>query len=233
MKLDTSKYKAKNLGLRYGAIKGIVLHDTAGAGTENDVKYLATDPEHRNISVDFVVLRDGQIYQLNPYLDSRCTFHAGRNTKFKSMVNASVNQGTVGIEISQKANIKLSSPIWPREQVEAVAELCVWLCSKFRLEKTDITTHAKIITDGTRTDPRLFPFDEFWAYFNGHAVVSDQNPETQNTSLASKIFHTVQTGDTLTDIAHHYHKSIEELKVLNSIENENLIHVGQKLQITE
>lgn len=227
----SNRYRARNLGARTGRIAGIVLHDTAGSGTEGDARYLADDPEHRGISVDFVAMRDGTIYQLNPDLADKCTFHAGRNTLFKTYRNGGVNQHTVGIEISQKANIKLSAPMWPREQVEAVAELCVKLCKDFGLTKTDITTHAKIITDGSRTDPRLFPFDDFWAYFNSHAV--DHTAESPNESLARKVYHTVVNGDTLYSVANTYHKSVEELKVLNGMESTNLIRVGQALLISE
>lgn len=99
-----------------------------------------------------------------------------------------------------------------------MAELCAHLCEKFDLSKDDITTHAKIITDGSRSDPRRFPFDKFDDFFN--AISARQ--ET--------VRHTVVAGDTLYSLARRYETTVEEIKRLNSInEASNLITVGQVL----
>ena len=195
---------------------GIVLHDTAGSGTINDVKYLANPSDGRVVSVDFVVTRDGGVYQLNPDLKKHWTYHAGRNTKFKGFTNKDVNKATVGIEISQKANLSLT-PLYPGAQVKAVADLCAYLCQMFNLTKEDITTHAKIITDGSRSDPRQFPFTDFYGLFNaagGHQPTK----------------HTVVAGDTLYKLAIKYATTIEAIKHLNGMNTaSNLIVVGQVL----
>ena len=195
---------------------GIVLHDTAGSGTLNDVKYLSNPSDGRVVSADFVITRDGAIYQLNPDLKNHWTYHAGRATKFKGFVNKNVNKATVGIEISQKANLSLT-PLWPGAQVKSVAELCAYLCQMFNLTKEDITTHAKIITDGSRSDPRQFPFADFYALFNaagGHQPTK----------------HTVVAGDTLYKLAIKYGTTVEEIKRLNGMNTaSNLITVGQVL----
>lgn len=197
---------------------GIVLHDTAGAGTINDVKYLANPGDGRVVSVDFVVTRDGSIYQLTSDIKKFWCYHAGRATKFKGFKNSDVNKATVGIEISQKANLSLT-PLYPAEQVKAVAELCAYLCTKLNLTKNDITTHAKIITDGSRSDPRQFPFNDFWSFLAGAG-----SPQAGPTK------HTVVAGDTLYAIAKKYKTSIEQIKSLNSINKaSNLITVGQVL----
>lgn len=197
---------------------GIVLHDTAGAGTINDVKYLANPGDGRVVSSDFVVTRDGSVYQLTPDLKKHWTYHAGRATAFKGFVNKQVNKATVGIEISQKANLSLT-PLYPGAQVQAVAELCSYLCQMFNLTKDDITTHAKIITDGSRSDPRQFPFTDFWNLFNaagGHQPTK----------------HTVKAGDTLYKLANKYGTTIEAIKQLNGINTaSNLITVGQVLTV--
>jgi N-acetyl-anhydromuramyl-L-alanine amidase AmpD len=159
---------AKNLFMRRGRILGIVLHDTAGSGLHNDTRYLANPGDGRKVSVDFTVERDGSVWQLNPDLKKYCCSHAGRATKFKGYFNASVNHTTVGIEIVQKADLSLR-PLYPDAQVKAVADLCVWLCAEFKLDKADITTHRQIITDRSRIDPRQFPFEGdsgFWALFH-------------------------------------------------------------------
>jgi N-acetyl-anhydromuramyl-L-alanine amidase AmpD len=201
-------------------VVGIVLHDTAGAGTMNDVRFLASDND-RGVSVDFCVTRDGQIFQLSPDLRNTTMFHAGRSTRFRGLVNAAVNRGTIGIEIVQKADLSLS-PIYPAAQVRAVAELCAQLCNDFDLTRGDITTHARIITDGSRSDPRQFPFTTFDEIFNNALNTPGSNPVT----------HTVVAGDTLFALAKTFETTIEEIKRLNGINDaSNLITVGQVLTI--
>ena len=158
---------AKNLGTKRGDVLGIVLHDTAGTGTHNDTLYLANPTDGREVSVDFTVERNGSIWKLNPQLRINYTFHAGRATSFKGFVNADVNLVTIGIEIVQKRDLSLS-PIYPKAQVAAVGQLCAWLTSSFGLQSSDITTHRQIVTDGSRSDPRRFPFDTpdgFWSNY--------------------------------------------------------------------
>ena len=199
-------------------VVGIVLHDTAGAGTLNDVRFLASDND-RGVSVDFCVTRDGQIFQLSPDLRNRTMFHAGRKTRFRNLVNGAVNRGTIGIEIVQKADLSLS-PIYPDAQVRSVAELCAQLCNEFNLRRGDITTHALIIRDGSRSDPRQFPFTKFDVIFNDALNGAGTNP----------ILHTVVAGDTLFSLAQRFETTIEEIKRLNGInEASDLITVGQVL----
>ena len=210
-------YTARNLGSGQRTVKGIVLHDTAGSGKINDVRYLANPGDGRVVSVDFCVTRDGNVYQLSPDLKRNWTFHAGRATRFKGHINGAVNKHTVGIEIVQKADLSLA-PLYPEAQVKSVAELCAYLCEEFDLSKDDITTHAKIITDGSRSDPRRFPFHQFDDFYN---TASDEQ-ET--------IKHTVVAGDTLYSLARRFETTVEEIKRLNSInEASNLISVGQVL----
>lgn len=216
------EYTAKFFGKGPRKVVGIVLHDTAGTGLHNDTKYLANPGDGRKVSADFTVERDGTVYQLIADLKNSWSFHAGRSTAFKGLRNRDVMKSTVGIEICQKANLGLD-PIWPMAQVKAVAELCVHLCKTFGLTKSDITTHAKIITDGSRSDPRKFPFNEFWAFFDGANGTPGES---------GRVYHTVTLGETLWKIANQYQTRIETIKALNGInEPSNLITVGQKLRV--
>lgn len=225
--------KAKYLGtLPQGRTpRGIILHDTAGSGGHGDTLYLA-DPsgDGRKVSVDFTVERDGTIYQLNPDLVKHYTFHAGRNTLFKNLRNQEVTRKCIGIELCQKANLSLV-PVWPREQIKAAAVLCAWLCEEFLLKKEDIATHQGIITDGSRSDPRKFPFGEFWAYFIEAAAGSGSE---EGLILAEKVFHHVEAGDTLFALAGKYSTTIEKLKALNAMNTPGAaIFVGQTLLVKE
>lgn len=228
MAFNTS-LKAKNLAVRKGKVEFIVLHDTAGSGGYNDVVYLANDPEKRGVSVDFVVPKDGVIYQLNHNLKGRYTFHAGRKTAFRGRVNGGVNSHSIGIEIAQKAKMQGQNPHYPTPQVRAVAEVCRFICKEFGLTKLDITTHAKIIRDGSRSDPREFPWELFWSYFNN--VIGDSEVDA---STHPRISHTVVDGDTLYSLAKHYLTSVEKIKALNDMNTaSNVIVPGQVLIVKE
>lgn len=220
MQFDKS-LRAKNTAPRQRRVSFIVLHDTAGNGTIGDAKYLANDPEGRGVSVDFCITKDGTIYQLNHDLRHRTTFHAGRRTKFRGLTNGAVNHASIGIEIAQTVR----NPEYPERQVKAVAFTCRELCKEFGLLKEDITTHKKIITDGSRSDPREFPWESFWAYFN----------EGSDTRLQlSAVTHTVVAGDTLYSLARTYSTTVEAIKALNHMDSPNmLIQVGQVLTVKE
>lgn len=235
MEINQSKRAKKLNSYKSGkrpTVMGIVLHDTAGAGSINDVIYLANDPDHRGISVDFVALRTGEIYQLNPDLTKYSTNHAGRHTSFKGQLNGNVNAHTIGIEISHEVYAGTSkakqSPEWPNEQVQAVGRLCKQLVGQFHLTRDDITTHQRIVTDHSRTDPRNFPWAVFWAAFDG-----TDTPETVD-ALNQPIYHVVVAGDTLWGLAVAYHTSIEAIKALNNFDSPStLITIGQKLLVKE
>ena len=152
------------LNRRSSPIQGIVLHDTAGSGTHNDTRYLANPQDGRKVSVDFTVEKDGSIWKLNPDLQSYFCNHAGRNTEWLGFKNAQVNAVTIGIEIVQSDKLP-GPPVYPAVQVQAVGGLAAWLCAQFGFNNSRITTHRQIITDGSRSDPRKFPFDDFWAAY--------------------------------------------------------------------
>ena len=159
--------QAVNLNSGRTGVLGIVLHDTAGSGTHNDTLYLQNPQDGRKVSVDFTVERDGSIWKLNPDVPKYYCNHAGRSTQWRKYKNAEVNRVTVGIEITQHSHLSLI-PTYTDAQVESVGTLCAWITYYFSLTSSDITTHRQIITDGSRSDPRKFPFDGengFWHYY--------------------------------------------------------------------
>ncbi len=60
---------------------------------------------------------------------------------------------------------------------------------------------------------------------------SPNQPKESTAPKAKESFHTVRAGETLFSISKSYGLSVEELKQLNGIGNQNLITVGQKLRI--
>lgn len=224
-----------HLGTRRKPIVGVVLHDTAGAGTHNDTLYLANPSDGRTVSVDFTVERNGSIWQLNPNLRSFATYHAGRATRFRNLSNRNVTLSTIGIEIVQKADLSLQ-PRYPLAQTRAVAHLCAALCGEFRLAASDITTHRAVVTDGSRTDPRKFDFDAFWLAFRD---VLGQGDLAEAASSMAKIsaptgpaerVYSVKGNDTLTKIAKKHGVTIKEIKKRNRLDS-SLVVVGQSLVI--
>ena len=154
--------------VRFTPVLGIVLHDTAGSGTHSDTLYLANPGDGRPVSGDFTVEKDGSIWKLNPDLRAFFCNHAGLATAWRDFKNKQVNSVTIGIEIAQKSLLPANQPVYPLTQVRSAGELCAWIISTFKLQNSDITTHRQIITDGSRSDPRSFPFDTpdgFWFYY--------------------------------------------------------------------
>lgn len=235
-KPDWNEEKARIL-LPRASIDGIVLHDTAGSGTHRDTIYLRDSPEkNRHVSVDFTAERDGSLWKLNPDLKKYACAHAGRATKFKGKVNGSVTRSTIGIEICQHVKLALK-PLYPLEQVRAVAHLCAWLCQEFKLTYADITTHRQIITDGSRSDPRQFPFTGekgfdyfFWeAQGKGDMYLASLNirkiPEEGQKS------YTVKKGDGFYAIARTLALKPAALASVNGLTLNSLLVPGQVLRV--
>lgn len=241
--------RARNIGSRLiiggkPFVGGVCLHDTAGSGTHSDTLYLAGPGDGRVVSVDYTVERDGAVYELNPDIVNKCTFHAGRATQWKAagrvFRNHAVTQVLIGIELVQRAAIAQSSPVWPAEQIRSAAQLCFGLCRRFNLTKEQVTTHAQIITDGSRSDPRQFPFDSFWFYFNqyGNAAPGEGNdtnafiPGPAADPLTNNVIYSVVAGDSLWKIAKQFSTTIEKLKADNNLSGpSNTIRPNQKIII--
>lgn len=60
-----------------------------------------------------------------------------------------------------------------------------------------------------------------------------QNPPNDQNDNCCETVYTVQDGDTLSEIAQHFHVSQQELAAANGINNPNYIYVGQQICIPE
>lgn len=222
-------------------INGICLHDTAGSGTHGDTKYLANPSDGRKVCCDFTVERDGSIWKLNPDLDKYYTPHAGRKTKWKGLTNNQVTRALIGIEIVQHVKLNLV-PTYTDEQVRATAHLCAWLVEKYHLAPADITTHRQIITDGSRSDPRNFPFEDtvvgqkgFWKYyweFFGKDKEFEVSQVISKVPEEGKKIHNVKEAETLISIGKAHGVTWQEIMALNGLKS-TLILPGQVLRIPE
>lgn len=216
-------------------ITGVCLHDTAGSGAHGDTKYLANPSDGRKVCVDFTVERDGSIWKLNPDIDKYYTPHAGRKTQWKGVSNAQVTRCLIGIEIVQHVKLNLV-PTYTDEQVRATAHLCAWLVEKYHLAPADITTHRQVITDGSRSDPRLFPFEGpggfwqyFWAFFGkeNEYIVSQEIPKVPEEGEKT---YNVKEGDTLISIGKQFGVTWQNVMSANGLKS-TIILPGQVLKV--
>lgn len=233
--------RAKHLVPRMKPIVGIILHDTAGSGSHNDTLYLANPGDGRKVSCDFTVERDGSIWKLNPDLNRYATLHAGRATNYKNLRNSEVTKSTIGIEITQHHDLSTwkfkGRPIYTPEQVESVARLCAWLVQEYKLAPSDITTHRAVITDGSRSDPRQFPFDGehgFWHHYwtvQGQGDVYLASLDIKKTPEPTGKQHVVTKGQGFYAIARIHKMKPEELARINGLNFESVLVPGQVLKL--
>lgn len=218
-------------------VTGICLHDTAGSGTHGDTKYLANPSDGRKVCCDFTIERDGSIWKLNPDIDTYYTPHAGRKTAWKGLKDNQVTRSLIGIEIVQHVKLNLV-PVYTPEQVKATAHLCAWLTDKYNLVASDLTTHRQIITDGSRSDPRQFPFEgrggfwEFYWMFLGSVAEFVVSQTIQKVPDEGKKTHNIEEGDTLISIGRKYNVGWREIMTLNDLKS-TVILPGQVLEIPE
>lgn len=192
---------------------------------------MAEDWDNRGIGIDFLIPKTGKVFQLSPDLRKYYTSHASRNTAFRGRKNQAVGARSIGIEIGQKANISNLDPKYPEVQVSAVAALCADLCAEFGWDKDDITTHRLVITDGSRSDPREFPWEAFWEEFN-EILYKGADPAITPVTAPTSEYHTVVAGDTLWALSIKYRTTIERIKALNNMNTlATVIKEGQKLQV--
>ena len=74
-------------------------------------------------------------------------------------------------------------------------------------------------------------FTEQMLLSESSTIVGDNNSNNNSNSNSSYIYYTVQSGDTLSEIAVRYGTTVNTLVALNGISNPNLIYVGQVLKI--
>ena len=202
--------EAKHIREGRQKIVGIVLHDTVGAGTHRDTLYLVNPSHGRIISADFSVERNGSIWKLNPDLSRYYCLHAGRATTFKGLTNAEVTRSTIGIEICQHRKLS-RRPVYTEVQVKSVAELCAWLTSEFQLTASDITTHQQIITDGSREDPRNFPFEGPTGFWSLYRQALEKGEESAGFEATAKTTDSNAAVDRLSSIAKKYYGKFKKL----------------------
>ena len=110
------------------------------------------------------------------------------------------------------------------------------LCGEFGLASADITTHAAVITDGSRIDPRKFDFDAFWRAFRAAigqgdaAAAAETMTKIPGPATANETLYSVKPGDNLWKIATKFGVTVKAIRTRNSL-GSDVILVGQSLKI--
>lgn len=143
-----------NRSRRHERVRFIVMHDTVGS-FPGDIGWL-TNPASE-VSSDFYVQRNGEVWQLNPDLRQAKTWHAGTSL-YQQFSN--LNEYSIGIEMEHR----FDTDDWPEQQVQAAARLAAWLVEEFDLDLVTqpIVSHAQVaLPPGRKRDPRNLPWSAF------------------------------------------------------------------------
>jgi N-acetylmuramoyl-L-alanine amidase len=123
----------------------IVLHDTEDANLERVLRLFRSRSFGNN--AHFVIAKDGKIYQTAPL--SMNAGHAGKS-RFKGRNR--VNDFSIGIELINRGN---GRDPFPEAQYRSLARLVAWLCHKYSIDWSHVTTHSEVaIPRGRKSDPR-------------------------------------------------------------------------------
>jgi N-acetylmuramoyl-L-alanine amidase len=126
----------------------VVLHHTTDATVEQALRTL-TDPL-REVSVHYLIGRDGHIYQLVD--ERRRAWHAGQS-RWGS--DADLNSSSIGIELDNTG----SEP-FPAEQIDALLRLLADLKARYRIPTENFLGHADV-APGRKVDPSAwFPWQQ-------------------------------------------------------------------------
>ena len=67
--------------------------------------------------------------------------------------------------------------------------------------------------------------------YNYNAVQAEVNKKLGSGSGSSAQYYTIQSGDTLSEIAQEYGTSVSQLQSWNGIKNANVIYAGTKIRV--
>lgn len=88
--------------------------------------------------------------------------------------------------------------------------------------------HLEVSVNGTRIDP-----EPLMNVVMDNRVPEQSKPVQPSGSSAIATTYTVKSGDTVSEIAKKHNLSIQEIVKLNNMKNANIIHVGQKIIVSE
>lgn len=127
--------RSPNFSARGSGIKRIVLHYTTSSNINGTVSWFQ-NPASR-VSAHYIVGRDGKIIQM--VKDSDKAWHASGH-----------NDDTIGIE-----NVAAGSQTLTQPQSDALAHLCKWLMTEYKIPSSQVTGH-RFLPNSTDCPGNLF-----------------------------------------------------------------------------
>ncbi len=157
MIIDSTTYRSPDYrsSNRNSPIDMIVLHSTETDSLEETAKCFMVEKE-RNVSVHYVVDRDGKIYQFVP--ENRSAYHAGK-AKWRLVTGeevTNINSRSVGIEF-QRGSGQTFTP----EQIRAGLELTQNIKNRYNIDPQNIVAHSDIAPERKSDPGNDFPW-ELW-----------------------------------------------------------------------
>jgi N-acetylmuramoyl-L-alanine amidase len=140
-------------------ITAVVIHATATGGLESPKNWLC-DPAS-NASAHYLISREGAVLHL--VHESDVAWHAGESA-WNGMEHVNpktgvrtMNNCSVGIEL---VNDNTGQMPYPDPQLAAAAQLVAAICQEHGVKLEDVVGHLDI-APGRKTDPAVFPWDNF------------------------------------------------------------------------
>ena len=157
MIIDSTTYRSPNYrsGQRKNPIDMIVIHSTETNSLEETARCFMTEKE-RNVSVHYVVDRDGKIYQFVP--EDRSAYHAGKS-KWRLVTGeevSNINSRSIGIEF-QRGSGQTFTP----EQIRAGLELTKSIKNRYNIDPRNVVAHSDIAPERKSDPGNDFPW-ELW-----------------------------------------------------------------------
>jgi LysM repeat protein len=118
-----------------------------------------------------------------------------------------------------------TNPKYPEMLITVIEKYKLYLYDQPESESEKISREDRVFTEINANIPiekkKFTPVD-----------VAPKDPPTSPTATGTEIYYTVKQGDTLFKIAQQYKLTVDELKALNKL-NDNNIKIGQKLLIVK
>lgn len=137
-------FKGYNVSNRNDPIMYIVIHYTGAEGTaKNNVDYF--NDGNRNASADFFVSQNGEIWQYNPNIEKRYSWHCGggrQSSKGGTFFGKCKNGNSVGIELcTHKQN---GAWTFTAETVAAAKQLVKYLMAEYGVKPANVIRHYDV-----------------------------------------------------------------------------------------
>lgn len=184
--MQTIQQPSPNFDSRDGQIVDmLVLHYTGMKSAEVALDRLCN--ASAKVSAHYLVEEDGTVYQLVD--ENNRAWHAGVSY-WRS--NTNINQRSIGIEIVNKGHEFGYTP-FPKVQMEAVAELCKWIFTRYAIPARNVVGHSDVAPARKKDPGELFD----WKFLADKGIGLFPSPATNNPVQSSAFTGQAEQPETL------------------------------------